>query len=273
VMAELSRQPDAAAKVLAKHFPGPTGFSKMMLTELPEPDELGPIPAALSRLGRAGAQSLATLLHSNDSNVRYFALLTASSLVFPELVDGVFRGLFDSDPEVASAARLTAVALRSLPRFESTMPDLRRELSGFDGRRRALAAEALGRLRDRHSIDGLIALTGSDDRVGAQAAAEALHRITKENFGFDNRKWSRWWAENRSRSRSQWMLSALRHSDLNVRKSAIDELIETFGDAQGYRADAAPESREFAVSTWEHFLSDPARARRLEDATSAAPTE
>ncbi len=64
-------------------FPGPTGWSRLPVVELPEPDELGPVPGALARLGRAGALALAPLLDADDSDARYLALLTAGSLRSP----------------------------------------------------------------------------------------------------------------------------------------------------------------------------------------------
>ncbi|MHB8876319.1 MAG: GspE/PulE/PilB domain-containing protein, partial [Myxococcaceae bacterium] len=94
-MAELARTPEASARVLAAAFPGPTAWSRLPVEELPEADELGPIPAAISRLGRPAAQALAPLLDSSDSDTRYLALLTAGNLGYGELVDGVLRGLFD----------------------------------------------------------------------------------------------------------------------------------------------------------------------------------
>ncbi len=178
-IAELASAPEASSKVLAANFPGPTAWSRLPVVELPEADELGPIPGAIARLGRPGAQALAPLLDADDPDTRYFALLTAGNLPYPELVDGVLRGLFDLEPDLSSAARAAATHLRRLPRFDGAMRDLRQELAARDSIRRTLAARALGALRDKEAIEGLIGLTGSDDQMCAQAAAEALRDITK----------------------------------------------------------------------------------------------
>ncbi|MGQ0503899.1 MAG: FrgA protein, partial [Myxococcaceae bacterium] len=178
VMAELARTPEASAEVLARSFPGPTAWTRAPVTELPEADELGPIPAALARLGRSGAKALAPLLDASDSQTRYLALLTAGNMPFAELVDGVLRALFDLEPDISSAARSAATALRRLPRFDTAMRGLRQELAASDPLRRSLAARALGVLHDRDAVDGLIGMTGSDDATCAQAAAEALKEIT-----------------------------------------------------------------------------------------------
>ena len=262
-MAELARTPEASARVLASSFPGPTAWSRLPVVELPEADELGPIPAALSRLGRPAAQALAPLLDAPDADTRYFALLTAGNLPFVELVDGVLRGLFDFEPDISSAARVAASALKHLPRFDAAMKDLRQELASRDPLRRSLAARALGSLHDRDAIEGLINLTGSDDEMCAQAASEALREITRATFGLNPRQWQGWWAENRTRRRADWLVTALRHKELDVRLAAIEELGRALNDTLGYYADAAEADREAAVRRWEAAAVDPARARRL----------
>jgi HEAT repeat protein len=262
-MAELARTPEASARVLAASFPGPTAWSRLPVVELPEADELGPIPAALSRLGRPAAQALAPLLDSPDADTRYFALLTAGNLPFVDLVDGVLRGLFDFEPDISSAARVAASALKHLPRFDTAMKDLRQELASRDPLRRSLAARALGSLHDRDAIEGLINLTGSDDEMCAQAAAEALREITRATFGLNPRQWQGWWAENRTRRRADWLVTALRHKELDVRLAAIEELGRALNDTLGYYADAAEADREAAARRWEAAAVDPARARRL----------
>lgn len=262
-MAELTRFPEESANKLALHFPGPSGWSRLPVFDPPEADELGPIPAALSRLGEAGARALAPLLDSRNSDTRYFALLAAGSLPYPDLVDGVLRGLFDLEPDISSAARAAATALRRLPRFEASMKGIRQELASRDPLRRSLAARALGVLHDRESIDGLIGLTSSEDQLCAQAAAEALREITKASFGTNSRQWTSWWAENRERGRTEWLVTALRHKDPDLRLSAIEELAQAFNDNLGYFADGPAAERQAAVKRWEALIRE-GRNRRLD---------
>jgi HEAT repeat protein len=263
-MAELARSPEPSARVLVHNFPGPTAWSRLPVVELPEAEELGPIPGALARLGRPAAQALSALLDADDPDTRYFALLTAGNLPYPELVDGTLRGLFDLEPDISSAARAAATALRKLPRFDSQMRSLRQELAAVDSLRRTLAARALGVLHDRESIDGLIGLTGSQDQMCAQAAAEALREITKVSLGTQPRAWSAWWAENRGKVRAQWLVSALRDGDVDIRLSAIEELSKVVNNNFGYFADAPHHERETAVKRWEQALVGNDRLRRLD---------
>jgi HEAT repeat protein len=263
-MSELAGAPEASARALVKGFPGPTAWTRLPLSDLPEADELGPIPGALARLGRPAAQALAPLLDVDDPDIRYFALLTAGNLPFAELVDGVLRGLFDLEPDISSAARAASSALRKLPRFDSQMKKLRQELAGVDSMRRTLAARALGVLHDREAIEGLIGLTGSDDQMCAQAAAEALRDITKASFGTQPRAWSTWWADNRSRPRSHWLVAALRDRDFDLRLSAIEELSRQVHSNYGYFADGPEGEREGAARRWEEALRTNERLRRLD---------
>ncbi|AGC42520.1 FrgA protein [Myxococcus stipitatus DSM 14675] len=262
-MVELARSPEASARVLAQHFPGPTAWSRLPVVELPEADELGPIPAAMSRLGRPAAQALSPLLDSHDADTRYFALLTAGNLPYVELVDGVLRGLFDLEPDISSAARVASAALKQLPRLDSAMRELRQELNSRDMMRRALAARALGTLHDRDAVEGLIQLTRSEDEMCAQAAAEALREVTRMPLGLSPKQWAAWWAENRSRRRADWLITALRHRELDVRLAAIEELSRALNDTLGYYADAPESEREGAVRRWEAAAVAPANARRL----------
>lgn len=254
-MQELMKSPDASARALARAFPGPTGWSRLPVVDLPEPDELGPLPGALARLGQAGASAIAPLLDHEDSDTRYLALLTSGSLRYPDVVDGVVRGLFDYEPDISSAARAASAALRLLPHFQSRLPGLRQELVSADMLRRSLAARALGVLHDRASIEGLINLTGSEDELCAQSAGDALKEITRAGFGTNPSAWSAWWARARELRRIEWLVEALMAEDFDLRLAAIEELSRTFGDNFGYFADGPDAERAGAVSRWQAIVS------------------
>jgi hypothetical protein len=262
-ISDLTRAPDAAARALAAQFPGPSAGSRVPVQELPAPDELGPVPAGLARLGAAGARALVRFLDAPQAEVRYVALLTAGSLPHAELVPGVLRGLFDPEPDVSSAARAAASALRRLSRLQSALPALRQELVAQEPERRVLAARALGTLHDRASVEGLIGLTASDDALSAQAAAEGLIEITRASFGTSTHAWMAWWAENKGRRRVQWLLAALRNPEGWLRSVAVEELAGALGDTLDYSPDAPERERLKAVARWEQALLDP-RLRTLD---------
>ena len=121
---------------------------------------------------KAGTTSLVTL-----------ALLTAGSLPWPEVVDGVVRGLFDEEPDISSAARAAATALKHEPRFQQALLGIRAELLADDPVRRSLAARALGVLHDRMSIEPLAARVDDEDPMSSGAAIDALKEITRFDAG------------------------------------------------------------------------------------------
>ncbi len=242
-MLEFLKTPEASARALSHAFPGPTGWSRLPVLDLPEPDELGPVPGALARLGHAGAVALAPLLDSSDSDARYLALLTAGSLRYPEVVDGVLRGLFDYEPDISSAARAAATAY-----------ELRQQFASNDPLRRSLAARALGVLHDREAIDGLINLTGSEDELCATSAAEALKEVTRANFGTNPRAWTAWWARARSQRRVEWLVEALASEDFDLRLAAIEELSRAFSETYGFQADGPAVERLTALEHWQNVI-------------------
>jgi HEAT repeat protein len=249
-MAELLRTPDASARAISHAFPGPSGWSRLPVVELPDPDELGPLPGALARLGAEGARALAPLLDAHDSDTRYLALLTAGSLRFPDVVGGILRGLFDLEPDISSAARAAASAMKDLPSFQHRLPELRKELFASDPLRRSLAARALGGLHDRASVEGLINLTSSEDELCAQSAADALKELTRFNHGANPTAWTQWWARAREYRRVDWLVAALESGDFDLRLAAIEELSVAVGEHFGYFADSPEPERAEAVARW-----------------------
>ncbi|MBS1150805.1 MAG: frgA [Myxococcaceae bacterium] len=254
-MTELSRTPDTSARALVRAFPGPTAWSRLPVTELPEVDELGPIPGALARLGRPAALALAPLLDADDSDTRYLALLTAGSLRYPELLDGVLRGLFDMEPDISSAARAAATAMKDVDGYPEAVRALRQELASRDPLRKSLAARALGMLHDREAIEGLIGLTASEDSLCSQSAAEALREICRANLGPNARQWAAWYAMARSRRRIEWLCDALDSEEFELRLSAVEELSRSFGDNLGYFADGPETERGLAVERWRSAIN------------------
>jgi HEAT repeat protein len=249
-MTELAKHPELAAPTLGQAFPGPTGWSRRPVVEFPEPDELGPVAGALARMGKAGAEALTPLLASKDSGTRYLALLTAGSVRYPEVLDGVWAGLFDLEADVSSAARAAAVALRGVSGLEGRLPELRDALSSTDALKQSLAAKALGALHDRSSVELLIALTGSPDVLVAQSAATGLKDITRATFGADRPLWAQWWEEAQKHRRVEWLVDALDDGDRDTRQAAIEELSKAFGDPAGFSADAPEPERAEAVLRW-----------------------
>lgn len=248
----LCRLPEVAAAVLVARFPGPVLRARVTVAELPAPEELGPVPAALAKMGAPAARALAPLLEHRDLDTRYFALLTAARLAAPALVAPVAQRVFDAHPVIASAARAALAAMATVPGFEEARQAVREGLSR-EPETASAAARALGRLHDVGAIEQLIELTGTSQKTVAQAAAEALREICKQALGPNPAMWGAWWRTHREKPRAEWLIDALSHRDLDVRVSAIDELVRTYGDNLGFYADAPGLEREMAIGRWHQW--------------------
>ena len=254
-MSDLLQYPEAAAQALASAFPGPSGWTRLPVGELPDADELGPIPGALARLGGWGASALVPLLSSQNSDVRYLALLTAGSIPSPDLVEGVMQALFDEEPDVSSAARAAATRFKDVAAFHAALPTLRDELFGADALRSSLAAKALGVLHDRASVEALITMTGHGDELCAQSAKEALLETTRHAEAATVHDWRAWWAAHQNERRIDWLLQALSSSDFDARLSSIEELSKLFGDNHGYFVNGPEQERAAAIAKWRKVVA------------------
>ena len=198
-LAELESTPEESARALAARFPGPTTLRRGLIAELPEPSEIGPIVGALSRMGAAAVPHVARLLTRGNPDQRFFAVLLVGWLKSPDVLPGLALCLFDPVPEVAAAARASAVPIRKLQGFDAVVGgSLREELASADSERVASAIRAIGMIRDPNAIPRLIPLAGhAEDRVAAEAS-DALSLITKQTLGDSPRRWNSWWGGTRA---------------------------------------------------------------------------
>ena len=89
----------------------------------------------------------------------------------------------------------------------------------------------------------------------AEAAGNALERITLQHHGTDARRWLSWWKENRGRGRAEWLFSGLTSADRNTREAAAAELSAAAPSPVQYSPDAAPADREAAARAWAGWWS------------------
>ncbi len=157
----------------------------------------------------------------------------------------------DSDPSVASAACDSLAARRRDPELRAGYEKLRRALLSGMAMRAARAAGALGALRDVEAIPLLVQVMETSEPEPAQAAADALARITLQQFGTNARKWLAWWKRNRGRGRAEWLFSGLTSADRETRATAEAELREAAADAPiEYSPDMPTPERERAARAW-----------------------
>jgi HEAT repeat protein len=116
-------------------------------------------------------------------------------------IDAVVAALSDPAAQVRDAAVTSISSLTYNAKLESLQlavePLLRIATGDPDAATRRHAVEVLPRLRDRRSIEPLIAiLEGADASLRASAGA-ALQELTGQRFGLNAKKWRQWLAKTR----------------------------------------------------------------------------
>jgi Type II secretion system (T2SS), protein E, N-terminal domain len=253
IFAELSADPEPAAVALVRALTSTVKVAQLPVEQLPELAAMGPTVEALTQLGAPAARALVPALYSEDQRTRYFALLTAGYLPFPFQIEGVFASLLDADPQLSSAARAAAGALKQFPEWAKPKEALRQTLVSGDALQRGLAARALGTLSDRESISLLIDALSDDDMLCADSALAALTEMTRTSHGLDTSAWTAWLSHAQGKRRLEWLIDALSDERLEFRAAAIEELAAQFGSDGGYHPEGSESDRLAAVASWESF--------------------
>jgi HEAT repeat protein len=248
---------------LARRFPGRLNVDRYATSGRSlRAAQHGPLLGLAIRAGSRVVPMLVDKLGSADREVRYYATICLAEVRAPIAVAGLAGRLFDSDYGVRGAA-LEAL-LGYAPRdVDSALQPVRLALRS-DALRARAAAHALGELRDVRSILDLIDATERDPGTATEAH-RALVLITKQDFGTKAKKWRKWWEEHRDRSRIEWMLEALAHSDERIRLSASEELKRLTGEYFGYHHDGARREREEARQRWLKWWDDVGKKRFVRD--------
>ncbi|HYD39713.1 MAG TPA: hypothetical protein VEB43_02705 [Anaeromyxobacter sp.] len=249
-MARLAAQGDAAVQALVQALPGPLEDEQAQ-----EPARLGPVPAALALHGAAALPMLLGVLQEGDPARRRCAAVLLGFAAEPSAFGPLADRALDPDPRVAAAAAVALARNRTHPAMRGVPDKLRRALLSGIAARVNGAARALGALRDLESIPLLIQVLETSAGETAEAAADALGRITLQRLGPDPRKWLAWWKDNRGRGRAEWLFSGLTSPDRAIRAAAAAELSEAAPSPVQYDPDAAPAERGAAARAWAAWWS------------------
>ncbi|MEZ4287316.1 MAG: hypothetical protein R3A47_04040 [Polyangiales bacterium] len=247
---------DAALPILVREFPGPLWFDRRHPhLRIPAGRNISPIARALVAFGNRAVKYLASLLDQPNADVRYYAVLTAMEFVDPKLVEPLGRRLFDPDIEVRDVARRALSRLRGCsPQYDELLYKLRSIANAARDRdAQLIAIDSLGRLCDVDAFPQLLDLLGSDDSEIVATAHASLVRISCQDFGALQKRWQAWYQQHAGQSRVQWLIVALDHPDLRLRKRASDELQQLTQVYMGYRPDASPHDRQIIIKKYEQW--------------------
>ena len=254
-VARLAALGEVAIQALSTALPGPIEDERAL-----EPTRLGPVPAALSLHGIAAVPMLLGVLQESDPARRRCAAILLGAAADPGAFAPLADRALDPNGRVAAAAAEWLGRNRNHPAMRGVQDRLRRAVLSGMAVRAAGAARALGALRDVEAIPLLIQVLETSRGADADAAAEALSRITLQRIGTEPRLWLAWWKENRGRGRADWLFSGLTSGDRSVRAAAAAELSEAAPSPIEYSPDAAPAEREAMARAWASWWT---RSRRV----------
>ncbi|MBP9087301.1 MAG: hypothetical protein KBG15_14355 [Kofleriaceae bacterium] len=211
----------------------------------------------LELIVRMGADATELLIHkmaAPQRDIRFYATVCCVELRPKAAVGALVERLFDNDYGVRACAieALSGYPLRDL---EIAMISTRQALHSDDIDRVAAACHATAEIADVNAVTDLLAAMARGDRFADHARA-ALVWLSRQDFGTSERKWRRWWEDNKKRHRMEWLIDALGHKEDALRKAAIDDLRRLTGEYFGYHHDLAKKERDAAQARWQTWWKE-----------------
>ncbi len=245
-----------AMPAMMARFPGPLapGVDRDA-PALPPASSCGPLLALLVALGDEALLPIAERATSILADDRFWAVHVLAEIPCEESAEIVGTLLFDDDASVRRVARrATARLMSSMPEAASAVvPIVEQAARGSADRpgRRFIALETLGELAISTTVPTLITLLGDPVRDVVDAAHRSLVQITCQDFGRDARRWIDWYGANAGRHRVEWLMDALMHESVELRRLAGEALAPVVQQDLGYDA---YESREERASAHVRYL-------------------
>jgi hypothetical protein len=260
---ELLRQGERAMRVIMARFPGPVLCDRNRVVTMagqPKPSECGVLLRLVARERKVALPFVLERLADPDPEIRGWATCLLSELPYVEALPQLFRRLCDTDPATQAAATHAIVAVGRAARIE-TRGAIREHARSLDPVERAAAMRVMGQLRDPVLVPELVrALVDDHSRVVA-AAHDALVQVSCQDFGMDARPWVRWWDHHSTQHRIEWLIDALSHESIDIRRVAAGELRGVTGEYFGYSADLPARERERAQQRYRDWWATDGRAR------------
>jgi hypothetical protein len=260
---ELLRQGQRAMRAIMSRFPGPVAFSRARIATAnspPRASECGPILRLVARERRVALPFVLDRLMAADAEERGWATHLVCELPYIEAIPRLLPRLRDPDASTAvSAAHALASIARSAPEpVRDALIHLARAATPED---RMAAVRAMAKLREPSFVPELVHALGDDDDGVVTAAHDALVQVTRQDLGTDARPWLRWWEQNSGKHRIEWLIDALAHDIVEIRRSAAEELRALTKEYFGYAGDLPPRDRDRAQQRYRDWWLMEGRSR------------
>lgn len=136
-------------------------------------------------------EPLISALKEEDPNTPMYAAYTLGELRDPRAVEPLIVALGSPNERLRSAAAEALGKIKDARAAERLIAALKDQSSPV----RLRAAGALGEIKDARATEPLITML--KDPINQWDAAEALKKITGQDFGTDHGKWKQWWEKNK----------------------------------------------------------------------------
>ncbi len=247
-----------ALPALARAFPGVAVVVDEAAADASARLLASPMFEVLRRLGDDRCAPIVVFaLDHKDRHVRFGAVVASKMLDVPAALPGLGRRLFDPEPRIAAFATDVLAHAQHVPGHDAVLARLRDLCRRGDDTERRLAVRAVAGLRDVGAIAALIDLLPVRPRDLADEARLALVEITRQDFGVAERRWRAWFADHGHKPRKRWLIDALAHRELPLRRAAADDLADEGAALFGYRADGPPGERAGALMRVCEALGEP----------------
>jgi hypothetical protein len=238
-------------EVLHFYFPGILTYrSGEDLSMAPPPSAHGPLLRFMAEWGLPVVPVLIDLLDSENPQIRLYATFLFYEIRFPDILFRIAEKLFDAEPSVRTVAARVILSYEGHREYAEIASNLRGLLGHPEPGMQKHTVEALGRMRDKLSIEPMLSLLPNAHIEVVPSMVRALRLITLRDFGNQTDRWQSWWAMNSQRHRVLWLIEGLRQNDEDLRKDALCELVRLVGETLDYDPAASMDQREAGVRRW-----------------------
>jgi hypothetical protein len=261
--AELLRQGDRAMRVIRARFPGPVTCERARFASSPSPpraSDCGPLLRLVARERKVALPFVLDWMSDPDPEKRGWATHLICELAYAEAIPHVLARARDTDPSTRVSALLAigAIAKTSPDPVHDAIQPLAASADPSD---RMAAVKAMAALRQPTIVAALLVALGDGDERVVTAAREALVRVTWQDFAADERAWAKWWDENGSRHRIEWLIDSLTHDSAEIRRGAGEELRTLTREYFSYSGDLPPRDRDRAQQRYRDWWITEGRNR------------
>lgn len=260
---ELLRQGATAMPAIMASFPGPIRNDLRGDEEFFPPfSTCGTVLRLVAAQRRVALPYILPLVSHEREELRFWAVFSITELAYPDILPAVVPCLFDESARVRKAARLSVGAM-SRHHGEQVARDLGRFVRDAQNerRKRVEVIRLLEEIRDAFAVPTFIALLDDADREIYGAALRGLEVLSRQELGGDPKKWKSWWNAHSSMHRIEWLIEALMHESLPLRKAASDELKAITKEYFGYYPDESKRDREKAQTRYRDWWSTEGRLK------------